>query len=162
MVQGGKDGLVRLLNRQNLSGSGRPGQVGGELQALPSAGCATFTQPLVMVDQSGMPGVILAGTCAMAAYRVAIGAQGQPALQLVWKLPLQTTTPVLAGGVMLAASSGALLALDPASGQQLWSSSMASAGGTIGAIHWESPIVINGRVYCSDEDGMLSAYTLPG
>lgn len=29
---------------------------------------------------------------------------------------------------------------------------------TIGPVHWESPIVVNGRVYCSDENGNLTAY----
>jgi hypothetical protein len=33
-VQGGKDGHLRLLNLDNLSGEGGPGHIGGELQDL--------------------------------------------------------------------------------------------------------------------------------
>jgi hypothetical protein len=34
------------------------------------------------------------------------------------------------------------------------------AAGNIGSIHWQSPIVVNGWVYCSDESGNLTAYSL--
>jgi len=37
---------------------------------------------------------------------------------------------------------------------------MHGAGRTIGPVHWESPIVVNGWVYCSDENGQLTAYAL--
>lgn len=43
----------------------------------------------------------------------------------------------------------------------LWSSANASAGKTIGPVHWQSPIVVNGWVYCSDQNGNLTAYGLP-
>ncbi|MBV8654431.1 MAG: PQQ-binding-like beta-propeller repeat protein, partial [Candidatus Eremiobacteraeota bacterium] len=35
-----------------------------------------------------------------------------------------------------------------------------SAMRTIGGVHWESPIVADGRVYCPDENGRLTAYEL--
>ncbi len=50
-------------------------------------------------------------------------------------------------------SNGGIYALDPPSGSQLWS-------GTLGGIHWESPIVVNGTVYISDENSHLTAFTL--
>jgi outer membrane protein assembly factor BamB len=65
---------------------------------------------------------------------------------------------VLAGGVLFVAASGAVRALDPHSGRQLWSSADAGTGGSIGNVHWQSPIVIGGRLYCSDQDGNLTAY----
>ncbi len=34
------------------------------------------------------------------------------------------------------------------------------AGGSIGYTHWENPIVVNGRLYCTDEDGEVVAYSL--
>lgn len=160
LVQGGKDGKLRLISRGNMSGGGGPGHVGGALQTIRSAGCATFTQPVVWRN-GGRLRVIVAGTCGMASYRVATDAGGRTRLRLEWKKDYRTTTPVVAGGVLFAASDGDLLALDPTSGRLLWSSERKGAGGTIGDIHWESPIVANGRVYVSDESGAMSAYGLP-
>jgi hypothetical protein len=73
----------------------------------------------------------------------------------------QATSPILAGGVLFAATSHALLALDPRTGHTRWSSTLDSANGSIGAIHWESPIVVGGRLYCTDEQQQLTMYQLP-
>jgi outer membrane protein assembly factor BamB len=62
--------------------------------------------------------------------------------------------------VLFAATSKALLAFDPNSGHELWSSALASAGGSISYIHWESPIVVDGRLYCPDENNRLTMYQL--
>jgi outer membrane protein assembly factor BamB len=67
---------------------------------------------------------------------------------------------VLVGGVLFAATQGKLLALDPRSGQQLWSSAQLSASGTAGGTHWESPIIVGGRIYVCDESGAVPAYSL--
>jgi outer membrane protein assembly factor BamB len=53
-----------------------------------------------------------------------------------------------------------LVALNAVNGKELWSSALTSAHGNIGSIHWQSPIVVNGSVYCSDESGNLTAYSL--
>jgi hypothetical protein len=161
LVQGGKDGLLRLLDRQNLSGVSEPGHVGGQLQTVKSAGCATFTQPVVWTDGDDQVRVIVAGTCGIAAYFVSTDSGGTARLRLAWRTSDETTTPVLAGGVLFAATDGAVLALDPSTGERLWSSDQESAGGSIGDIHWESPIVVNGRLYISDESGAMTAYGLP-
>ena len=157
-VQGGKDRQLRLLNRQDLSGRGGPGHVGGGLQAIESAGCATFAQPVVWTDPDGAVWVIVAGTCGIDAYRAVTDGAGATRLQPAWKSPAAATTPVIAGGVLFAATSGAVLALDPRTGRQLWSSAQPGAGGTIGGIHWESPIVIGGVLYVAAEGGALAAY----
>jgi hypothetical protein len=162
LVQGGKDELLRLVDRQNLSGAGEPGHLGGQLQVIKSAGCATFTQPVVWTDGESQVRVIIAGTCGIAAYLVSTDSDGTTRLRLVWRTNDETTTPVLAGGVLFAATSGAVLALDPSTGERLWSSDQGSAGGSIDDIHWESPIVVNGRLYISDESGAMTAYALPG
>ena len=60
----------------------------------------------------------------------------------------------------LVATDHQVFALDPLTGHQLWNSTDASAGGSIGGIHWQSPIVVNGRLYCADQDGHLTAYGL--
>ena len=73
---------------------------------------------------------------------------------------VKATTPIIAGNVLFAATSGAVLALDPRTGTQLWSSAGQHAGGSIGGIRWESPIVANGVLYCADENGHLTAYGL--
>ncbi len=159
LVQGGKDAIIRLLNRQNLSGQGGPGHTGGEVQSFHAQGCATFTQPVVESD-GGTVRVIIAGTCGMDAYIVRTDVAGNTSLAPAWHSADVTTTPVLAGGVLFAAGSGAVHAYDPRTGKVLWSSTNASAGGTIGDTHWESPIVANGVLYVPDHDGKLTAYGL--
>jgi outer membrane protein assembly factor BamB len=161
LVQGGKDKELRLINRQDMSGAGGgAGHVGGELQQIESAGCGTFTQPVVWTDTDNQVWVIVAGTCGIDAYQVVTDDTGTPSLKLVWQTDDKTTTPVLSGGVLFAAASGAVLALDPSSGRHLWSSTQGDAGGTIGDIHWESPIVLGGSLYITDESGTISAYGL--
>lgn len=159
LVQGGKDGLLRLVARENMSGTGEPGHVGGQVQAIKSAGCATFTQPVVWTDDGGRVWVIVAGTCGMAAYRVSTDAGGTTGLRLAWKTNAEATTPVVAGGVLFAATDGAVVALDPSTGRRLWSSG--KEGESIGDVHWESPILVDGRLYISDESGAMAAYGLP-
>lgn len=159
LVQGGKDGKLRLIDRKNFGGNGGPGHVGGALQVVDSAGCGTFTQPVVWKSGDRIR-LIVAGNCGLASYRVRTDNSGKTSLKLDWKTDDGSTTPVLAGGVLFAATDGNLLALDPNSGRHLWSSKQSSAGGSIGDIHWESPIVANGRVYVPDESGAMIAYGL--
>lgn len=160
LVQGGKDGVLRLVNRENMSGQGKPGGVGGEVQQRQSDACAVFTQPVVWTAPAGTVWLVVAGRCGTAAYRVVTDAAGATTLSLAWKTQDAGTTPVLANGVLYLATSGALLALDPTSGRHLWSSADARPEQTIGSLHWESPIVVDGRVVISDEQGGLSAFGL--
>ena len=62
------------------------------------------------------------------------------------------TSPVVVNGILYYASFTGMRALDPTTGTQLWSDA------SIGGIHWESPIVVNGRLYVTDEAGNLWAY----
>lgn len=158
-LQGGKDNLLRLLDRQNLSGAGRPGGLGGEMQVISSPVCSVFTQPVV-TTHAGADWVFVAGTCGLAAFTIALDAHHQPGLRMMWKSGDVVTTPVLAGGVLYAAMSGQVNAYDPWSGRQLWNSAQASAGGSIGDIHWESPIVAGGVLYIPDQSGNVTAYGL--
>jgi hypothetical protein len=48
----------------------------------------------------------------------------------------------------------AIVALDARSGKVL-------ARAAMGSVHWQSPIVIEGSVYCADQDGNLNAYGPP-
>ena len=161
-VQGGKEGLLRLLNRQNLSGQGGPAHVGGALQTVrvPS-GCPIEAQPIVWTDPStGALWLFVPNFCGLDGYKVQTSSAGVTSLQLAWSAAPQTSSPVISGGVLFAATSKALLAFDPNSGHELWSSALASARGDISYIHWESPIVVEGRVYCPDENSRLTMYQL--
>lgn len=162
LVQGGKDNILRLLDRQNLSGQGGPGHVGGELQIIGSPGkCDVLTQPAVWQDSTThATWIFVADSCGLGAYRAVTSAQGVTTLQHGWSSARGGTSPVLANGVLFVADSGAVRTLDPRSGRELWSSAAPAAGGSIGNVHWQSPIVIGGRLYCADQDGQLSAYEL--
>lgn len=160
LVQGGKDGQFRLINRANMSGQGGPGHVGGELQTL-DLGCGLFTQPTVWTDPATSKiWVFVTSVCGMRAYQARTNGSGVTRLAQVWANGDALTTPVIAGGVLFAAGSGALRAYDPTSGRALWSSAQASANGTISGIHWESPIVVGGSVYITDENATLTCYGL--
>jgi hypothetical protein len=168
-VQGSKQGVLRLLNRQNLSGHGGPAHVGGELQTVrvPS-GCPIEAQPMAWTDPStGTLWLVVANFCGLDGYQVQTSGSGVTSLYLAWSAPVVTSSPVIDGGVLLAATGQAiggtkpaLLAINPNSGHVLWSSTAASAGGDIGSIHWESPIAVGGRVFCTDESHRLTMYQL--
>jgi outer membrane protein assembly factor BamB len=162
MVQAGKEGLLRLINRSNMSGRGGPAHVGGELQTvMASNSCPVLSQPLAWTDPAtGTVWLIVADSCEMDGFQVLTSPTGVTTLHLAWNAAAQSTSPVLAGGVLFAATSHLLLALDPRTGHTLWSSDMPSAKGGIDAIHWESPIVVNGRLYCTDEGSNLVMYQL--
>src|SRR5262249_48498631 len=81
--------------------------------------------------------------------------QGNPSLQSQWSKSGGGTSPVLANGVLFYAGSGGLRAPNPETGPTLWSSP------PIGDIHWESPIVVDGSVYVTDESSHLTAFALP-
>lgn len=162
LVQAGKDDVLRLLDRQNLSGYGGPGHAGGELQVIASPGkCDVLTQPTVWQNPAGgRIWVFVADSCGTGAYRAVTDSHGTTQLEHAWDISQGGTSPVLAGGVLFIAADHQVLALDPRTGHQLWTSASPAAGGSIGAIHWQSPIVINGHLYCADQDGHLTAYGL--
>ncbi len=155
-VQGGKDGLVRLLDRARLGG------VGGELQRLSVPGATLFSAPAVWQQAGAGTWVYLGDSSHVTALRLRTDRSGRSRLALAWADNLTATSPVVVNGIVIVAGSGALTALDARSGATLWNSTQPSAGGSIGDIHWESPIAVGGWVYCSDESGRLTAYALPG
>jgi outer membrane protein assembly factor BamB len=162
-LQAGKEGVLRLLNRLDLNGRGNLGLTGGELQTLDAPDhCPVLTQPVVWTDpDGGRIWVFEANNCAISGYQVTTSPQGKTTMRIVWTVGASATSPILAGGVLFAAtSSNGIIGLDPRTGHQLWSSAEPAAGGNIGWTHWESPIVVGGRLYCSDEQGQISAYGL--
>lgn len=163
-VQAGKEGVLRLLNRQNLSGRGGPGYTGGELQKIDAPNhCPVLTQPAVWADPAGgVVWIFVASGCAIGGYQIKVSTGGKAALRLMWTVPVGATSPIIAGGVLFAATTGnkELLAINPTTGSQLWTSLGRHAGGSIGYTHWENPIVVDGHLYCTDENGELVAYGL--
>jgi hypothetical protein len=150
-VQGGKDGLLRLLRLTTLPGVNA--RTGGELQKLPTPGNAMlFTEPAVwqgkwvfVADSSGTEALLFSG--------------GR--LHPKWSNGTGGTSPVEAGGLLYVAGSSALQVYAPTSGKLL--ASLPYGGG-----HWQTPIVADGRVALAEGDsnshsvsGVIDIYTLP-
>jgi outer membrane protein assembly factor BamB len=149
----GPDGMLRLLNLDDLSGKG--GQVGAPVP-LPQGG-AVATQPAVWVnpvDQSTW--VFIANQNGTSAMKLALDGRGNPSLNKVWISPYDGTSPVVSDGVLYYADTGIIYAVDPLTGELRWHDT------SVGRIHWDSPVVVNGVVYITDWDGHLTAYALDG
>jgi outer membrane protein assembly factor BamB len=152
-LQGGKDGLLRLLDLRRLDGRGGVGRVGGEVQTLPTLdGGGLFSAPAV----SGSL-VFVADNGATAGYRL-VGRR----LQKVWSNGTAGTSPVVAGGLLWVYDpGGALNVYVPATGRRV-------ASLPAGRGHWSSPIVAAGRVFLPEGNandhrttGLLDVYRLP-
>jgi hypothetical protein len=148
-VQGGKDGLLRLLRVARLSG--RLGATGGELQTvrLPG-GSDLFSAPAVWRGTW----VFVANGAGTQAWQLA-GAR----LRLRWENTTPGTSPVVAGGLVYVYDpSGGLNVYAPGSGRRV--GTLASGPG-----HWQSPIVTDGRIALPEgnandhrESGVLNIY----
>jgi len=175
-IQAGKDGCVRLLRLDDLSGQNAPAHTGGELQAIDFRGVATNcadgsdmpeirAQPAVWVNPSdGAVWVYVASHGnGFAAYRVSVSA-GVPALGEQWtQNDSDPTSPVVANGVVYYLSGGKLRAYDAVTGVArvtggAWTSTSFSGP------HWQSPALVNGRLYLFDEanPSNLWVYQLDG
>ncbi len=156
-VQGGKDSILRLLDLTNLSGQGGPGHVGGELSTIsvPQGG-EVLTAPAVWVNPAdGSTWAFVADGNGVSGVRLSVPASGPPVLQAQWQHAGGRTSPVVAEGVLYLEGSGTIEALDPTTGTSLWNASFAG-------VHWESPVVIEGMLYATDQSAHLSAYTVAG
>jgi hypothetical protein len=153
-VQSGKDGQLRLLNLSDLSGSGGPAHIGGELQkiAVPQ-GSEVLTQPAVWTNPvDGAVWVFVANGNGISGLKMTVDGAGNPSLSSMWSTGNDGSSPVLANGMLFYFGSGGVKALDPTTSTQLYSDS--SPGG----VHWESLIVIDGRLFVTDESSQLWAY----
>jgi outer membrane protein assembly factor BamB len=80
-VQGGKDGHLRLLNLDNLSGHGGPGHIGGELQDLlvPQRG-EVLPQPATWTNPAdGSSWLFVANAAGISGLQLVVQASGMPA-----------------------------------------------------------------------------------
>lgn len=163
-VQGGKDGKLHLLDLARLNGtpSGAGRRLGGQLQEISTPGDGgLFSAPAVwpharrvfvfVADGSGTGVYALSGTV-------------NPRLRLVAQNSNPGTSPVIAGGLLYVYDfqGGALRVYEPTQLTQLASLPVATG-------HWNSPIVIAGRVIVPEGDanqhashGILDIYHLPG
>jgi hypothetical protein len=154
----GKDRKVRLLNLDNLSGQGAPGHVGGEIShtALPQGGevqnsVATWTNPA-----DGATWVFIAApNNGLAGMKVSVDGAGHPSIAGAWTRSGAAGSPLVANDILYVIVSNAVHALDPTTGNQLWS------GATAGGVHWQSPVVANSVLYVVDNGGHLTAFGLP-
>jgi outer membrane protein assembly factor BamB len=155
-LQSGKDGLIRLLNLDNLSGKGMPGQTGGEIGPVipvPQGG-PVLTQPIVWTDPTNHNvWVFVADAGGISGLRLAI-AGGIPRLLPVWKSTHGGTTPIIANGLLLYAGPSNLWALNPRTGAVV-------GHAAIGYIHWEYPLAVGNVVYIEDTDQRLAAFQIP-
>jgi len=151
-VQGGKEGILSLLDMANLSGQGGPGHTGGSLQTVTApGGNGVFSAPAVWTDGNGTRWVFVAAGGAVAGYTLALNASSQPQLTRAWQVSISGTSPVVANGVLYVTGGSTIRALNPATGAQLWSAAT-------GAIHWQSPVVADGLVLQEDNAGHLTAW----
>lgn len=154
-VQVGKDGVLRVLRLGDMSGTGGPGGTGGELQKLGAPGGAGVLTALATLPDpaGGEPWIFVANGAGIAGYQWDAGSAG---LVVRWSKTPGGTSPVTAGGILFVASAGLVRALDPSTGETLWSDA------AIGGVHWQSPIVAEGSVYVEDEPGFLTAFSIDG
>ncbi len=161
MVQAGKDNTLRLLNRQNLSGQGGPNHTGGELQAIPLPQKGDVdTQPAVWTDGNGTTWVFVVNFNGQSAFKVVTDNQGHTTLQMAYQNANAGSSPFIANNILYVQGNNVIWATDPTTGTVLWSSGQQSAGGSIGGLHWQSPIVVNGTIFAADNNGKLYAYGL--
>jgi outer membrane protein assembly factor BamB len=164
-VQGGKDGQLKLLDLDRLDGTTGPAgpRTGGELQRIGSPGGGEVLPQPAVWRHGGRTYVFVADSSGTGAYVVGGGAK-RPRLAVEWSDGTPGTSPVIAGGLLYAydESGGRLNVLAPASGRAI--ASLPAAAG-----HWNSPIVVGGRIVLPVGDandhathGSLYIYHVPG
>ena len=166
-VQAGKDGCVRLISLSDMSGHAAPAHTGGEIDAIDLPGgsnCASGSdgpeikpQPAVWVNPADASSWIYVTSYGngSAAYKIALDGAGKPSLSQQWTAS-SGTSPIVANGTMYYLSGGRVVAKDAVTGAAIWTSQ--AMGGT----HWQSLILVNGRIYTVDNTSKLWAFQLDG
>jgi hypothetical protein len=128
VAQGGKDGRLRLLSKARMKGT--RAHKGGELSvASTPSGTDLFTAPAVYKTF-----LFAADNGGTAGYRVR-----NSKLQVVWRTGTGGTSPIVAGGLVWVYDPGGGLNVYTLGGRRV--AALACGGG-----HWNSPIVVDGRV----------------
>jgi hypothetical protein len=155
LAQGGKDGKIRLLSVQRMRGTSP--HKGGELQTVSTpSGTDLFTAPAVL-HTSSATWMFAADDGGTAAYRFRNGR-----LSFAWRNGSGGTSPVDAGGL--------LWVYDPGGGLNIYVPTSGKLVATLpcGGGHWNSPIVVDGRVALPEGNandhatsGVLDIWRLP-
>jgi hypothetical protein len=155
LAQGGKDKIIRLLGIRDIAGA--ESHIGNELQSVstPSRNML-FTAPAVWRDRV-VTWIFAADNGGTAAWIVRSGK-----LTPVWSNSTGGTSPVVAGGLLYVyAPNGGLHVYDPRNGMQI-------ANLACGSGHWNSPIVVDGRIALPEGNanlhatvGVLNIWTVP-
>ncbi len=159
-MQVGKDAKLRLINLDDMSGLGGPGNVGGELQILnvPQGGFSMREQPATFVDGSGTSWLFVASGSGISGLALGLNGSNVPQLTSAWQKSSTSTSPIIANGLVYSFSQctggTCIVARDPATGNALWSSAHVSSP------HWQSPIIVDGVVYAIDDSSKLWAFGL--
>jgi hypothetical protein len=144
---------VRLVNLDNLSGQGGPGHVGGELEKInvPQGGEVLTALAIWVNPADGSDWFFIANDSGISGVRIDVAADGTPSFSPSrrWTNATPSTSPIVANNMVFVATTTGVSALDPTTGNRLW------LDASIGGLHWESPIVVNGQVYVTDEGGAI-------
>jgi outer membrane protein assembly factor BamB len=155
VVQGGKDGKLRLLDWPAMRAPAP--HRGGETQDVQTpSGAALFTAPAVM-HTGAATWLFAADGRAAAAWTLNAGR-----LRQVWKNENAGTSPVVAGGLLyLYDPGGGLRVYQPDTGRLL--ATIPCGGG-----HWNSPVIADGRIALPEGNanshktaGTLNIFRLP-
>ncbi|HEX3583545.1 MAG TPA: PQQ-binding-like beta-propeller repeat protein [Thermoanaerobaculia bacterium] len=154
-VQSGKDTLIRLLDLDDLSGQGGSRHVGGEIEivGVPQAG-QVHTQPVTWLAPDNTAWVFFGTGAGVSALKLDLTGE-KPHLVTQWVIPGGASSPIIANDVLYVAHSNTLRALDPETGNTLWSST------EIGDVHWQTPIVGGSHLYICDNQGHLKSFAVP-
>lgn len=145
--------VLRLLNRDNLSGQGGPGHLGGDVQDVQSpGGCEVLTAPAVWKSPAGQVWVYYADGCDFTGYRISIS-HGKPHIAASWSTKDLSGTPVMNHGTLFLDHVD-ISAYDPETGRVL-----DTVIGT-GPNHWEYPLVIGNQLFMTDEKGHVAAFSI--
>ena len=133
IVQGGKDGWLRVLDWHRMAGTA-PHRGGESSRVRTPDGAKLFTAPAVLY-RAGTTWIFVADNNGTAAWTL-----NGDKLQPQWHNGNAGTSPVVADGLVYAYDpNGGLRVYDATSGRQL-------ADFDCGAGHWNSPIVVDGRI----------------
>jgi len=130
LVQGGKDGLLRLVNLSRMG-------LGSAVQQVPTPAAAQVLTAIAVRWHLGHDWVFVADNGGTACWAFT----GAPArLHLVWRNSTPGTSPVLAGGLLYVYNpAGGLNVYRPDTGRRI--QTLPSGAG-----HWQRPIVAGGQI----------------
>jgi hypothetical protein len=148
-VQTGKDSKLHLIDLDDMSGTGAPGGVGGEIELIdvPISEFWMKTQSVVWVDThgDGAAWVYVGNGSGISGLKLTLTGSNVPHLQPTWQQNSNSTSAIIANDVLYHAGSCSggtcLLARNPKTGAVLWTSP------AIGSLKWGSPILVDGALY---------------